>query len=242
MEMAADHILDVFDYDLDIDFETAYEMINDEDQNLKSNVHQTVLENEVDRWSTSDLVPIKRENEGLNPHSGNHHREFENHKTDTHRAGLLSEFESTAIEHFLDSLVSSTDKDGKMMKDQFLPAWEDLPRELSHQPHTTTVNTKGDHLQAPCDLQQVVVQKPTFMTGQRQSTSSVSYTPVAMKSAEITVSDSEIPAEIKNDPAKRKQWKHVVLEKKRRNAIKDNFDDLVKLIQFPRTLVMEASL
>ncbi|CUS25042.1 LAQU0S25e00584g1_1 [Lachancea quebecensis] len=239
--MDTDRLLDIFDFDLEIDFETAYEMINKEDQNAKHATERSLVENEVDRWSMTDTPLVKREDDTLKGHFDGDHKDFEvehlRHRTEAHRAGLLSEFESTAIEHFLDSLVAS---DGKNLKDSFSPTWDELPR--------------GVH-QDPCEKRPVHNQEPlsklesslNFHVGsgqqgskERTSIASASYAPAIIKSPDITVSDSEVPANLQNDPIKRKQWKHVVLEKKRRNAIKVNFDDLIKLIRFPRASVMAS--
>ncbi|SCU90277.1 LADA_0F02960g1_1 [Lachancea dasiensis] len=293
--MENNHLLDIFDYDLDIDFETAYEMINNEDQ-LKARVHHNNHMGgtmDVDHWSTSDGRGKLREGESL-PLSirmddiQDHHSRlsgFEStsllsyHNGHNHhdQSGLLSEVESSAIESFLDSLIYNGVRPNKH------------PRVSDHKPIVTESRTSenresimpksiftamGSH-QGSDDAKAVIT---TLETGQSNVRSPVpsrghsednrtsesftpgvycsgletlenqklplskcaSYQPAAIKSPDIVILDSEIPTDIRGDAAKCKRWKHVALEKKRRNAIKDYFDDLVKLIQFPRSAIDEA--
>lgn len=239
--MDTDRLLDIFDFDLEIDFETAYEMINNEDQNSKHTTGRPLVENEVDRWSMSDASLVKREIDPLRAHLDGSHKDIEvehlRRKSEAHRAGLLSEFESTAIEQFLDSLVAG---DGKPLKDSFSPAWDELPRGLHQDPCEKPSIHNQEFIHKPESTPGLHIGGEQKRSKERTSIVPANYAPAVIKSPDITVSDSEVPVDLQNDPIKRKQWKHVVLEKKRRNAIKVNFDDLIKLIRFPRMSVMAS--
>ncbi|SCU86122.1 LANO_0C06810g1_1 [Lachancea nothofagi CBS 11611] len=295
--MENNHLLDVFDYDLDIDFETAYEMINNEDLNAKSNNNNHMaIDPEVDRWSTSDTCGMKRESDGVN---GAHLNEHALGLELTNRPGLLSEFESSAIENFLDSLVSSNNTSAKRSKEwlpqqqHLKPVWEEVGSVISASRSLGDGHISGKQASSEFKVSQAAVDgkpvnsvngfgttnsfknpllpisalgpglgrsgsekaldavtiaqplpaldvNPQSTPDTSLRTMSVNYKPAQIKSPEITILDSEVPLDVRGDPAKRKKWKHVALEKKRRNAIKEFFDDLVELVQFPRSVVQEA--
>ncbi|GAV53787.1 hypothetical protein ZYGR_0AK02890 [Zygosaccharomyces rouxii] len=104
------------------------------------------------------------------------------------RPQLLSAYESNAIEHFLDSLIS-----------------QNHAREKEEQ------ESKKD--------------SPYV---------SVTYRPPVVEIPEITIADSDIPVDIQHDASKVKKWKHVEIERIRRNQIKKTFDQLIGMTRHPR--------
>ncbi|CEP63249.1 Ino2p LALA0_S07e05842g [Lachancea lanzarotensis] len=271
--METDNLLDVFDYDLDIDFETAYEMVNNDDQldKMHLNHNASTIDAAVDQWSPSEHGGLKRE---LNDATDNGSLTLAGLEH-TAMPGLLSAFESSAIEKFLDSLVTTSGKAAASWSGLPNPAWakngehdhhvrkhlshlDDLesPKRLgsfalntvppislsqSNDVSTNQCGSKevilGEHPSA--ELNQVAHETVTDIHPKESVSSSSVYAPEVLKSPEILVLDSEIPLEIRNDPTKRRKWRHVALEKKRRNAIKEYFDDLVELIHFPRSVPSE---
>ncbi|SJM84096.1 uncharacterized protein ZBIST_1456 [Zygosaccharomyces bailii] len=61
-----------------------------------------------------------------------------------------------------------------------------------------------------------------------------SYHPPPVEIPEITLTDSDIPGEIRNNPRMVKKWKHVEIERIRRNQIKKTFDQLIGMTRYPR--------
>ncbi|GAV48874.1 hypothetical protein ZYGR_0N02790 [Zygosaccharomyces rouxii] len=117
--------------------------------------------------------------------------EFAQHETGTRddRPQLLSAYESNAIEHFLDSLISH------------------------------------NHAREKEEQESLKRDSPAISTA---------YRPPTVEIPEITIGDSDIPAEIRNDPSKVKKWKHVEIERIRRNQIKKTFDELIGMTRYPR--------
>ncbi|SCV00224.1 LAME_0G08372g1_1 [Lachancea meyersii CBS 8951] len=277
--MDSDNLLNVLDYDLDIDFETAYEMINNDDQLDKihhNHNHNMPFESEMERWNTSETRGQKRNAEDRTngaPTESVGLASLEH----TRSAGLLSEFESSAIENFLDSLISIGEKNdsswprlptfpwGKHEENNHLQkalgGLDDLEssghsthfgnsampsagantcrpnHEVSRDPHAN-VPVTAVHSSATANKEISIT--TTGQVADKNAPALLTYAPAILKSPEIIVLDSEIPSEVRNNPVKRKKWKHVALEKKRRNAIKEYFDDLVELIQFPRPAAGES--
>lgn len=105
------------------------------------------------------------------------------------RPQLLSTYESNAIEHFLDSLIS-----------------QNHAREKEKQ---ESLKEESSYISAP-------------------------YKAPTVEIPEIIIDDSHIPVEIQNDASKVKKWKHVEIERIRRNQIKKTFDQLIGMTRYPR--------
>ncbi|SCU87186.1 LAFA_0E05248g1_1 [Lachancea sp. 'fantastica'] len=271
--MEAENLLDVFDYDLDIDFETAYEMVNNDDQldKIHQNHHNSssAMDAVVDRWSPPEPCGMKQEDQDPAENNSLTLAGLEH----TSMPGLLSEFESSAIEKFLDSLVTTSGKAAASWSGLPNPAWakneehdhvrkhlgasDDL-ESARRSPHfgLNTLPSSGPiqlqntitNIYGPDNSDQENSNKHLLTEGHHKTDETVAkeqaedniasasvYAPAILKSPEILVLDSEIPLEIRSDPTKRRKWRHVALEKKRRSAIKEYFDDLVELIHFPRS-------
>lgn len=115
--------------------------------------------------------------------------QYETTSTTDSRPQLLSAYESNAIEHFLDSLISQSHAREKEEQEPF-------KRDAS--PYNATCK------------------------------------PPTVEIPEITIADSDIPVEIRNDSGKVKKWKHVEIERIRRNQIKKTFDQLIGMTRYPR--------
>lgn len=207
-------ILDLFDLDNDndIDFETAYKMISNFDD-VASSLNDGVLP----KLGFGSLEKADGEQFGLNqtdqnelPEMQRQHQQYWHHQESPERSRketqhehldsandpsrrpqLLSVYESNAIEHFLDSLVSQNNVTG----------WDEQ-------------GWGREALSPPLE--------------------DFSYHPPPVEIPEITLADSDIPPEIQDNPSKVKKWKHVEIERIRRNQIKKTFDQLIGMTRYPR--------
>lgn len=224
--------LEVFDFNLDIDFETAYAMISNEQEVAKVHSEKDLRHNKGEHILNAEEHKFLAE-EQIDPMHVAHEHDVFGHDViaDMHgmsQPGLLSAFESHAIESFLDSLISPGGKSEK-------PALEHLP-EL-HFGAIEGATEAHEEQQVPPNTAK---RPPKLAAAESTDTlaeySGISgeYKPESLSFPEIAISDSEVPAELAKEPAKLKKWKHVALEKKRRDVIKDGFDNLIALIRYPR--------
>ncbi|KAG0661951.1 hypothetical protein C6P45_001240 [Maudiozyma exigua] len=219
-------------------FNTHINTHNNHTQNpLQQHVHMNAIQNTV----SSKNMPILNDLQNnevkhplnqfqLHPQSTN---ELLKHFKDSHMQRnndtLLSTFESTAIENFLDSLVSNQKDNGQ--KNHGGP---NSP--IKHDNHNNLVAIPlADIPQDEPKLKPAKVTKVKEIVNTKSDdvsylTINNDYIPPKIDIPEITVPDSEIPANLINDEKKIKKWKHVQVEKARRNFTKQSFDDLTDLI------------
>lgn len=216
--------------DQEIDFETAYKMISIFDNDL-SRLHDDSVFPKLDYTETDELenMSLSYPMEGSNSHARSDHEHGERDETLKWRqqrdkdvvtehlsdeqtqakANLLSRYESSAIEHFLDSLV-----------------FQDDASTIPHQ-HNSTVSM--------ADLN---VTKETEKEESKYSTEVVSslevYVPPVVEVPQLSIKDEDIPSDVLQDPARLRKWKHVESERLRRNSTKKIFDDLVAMTRYPR--------
>lgn len=230
---------DVFDLfglenDKDIDFETAYKMISKFDEEIslfndgsalpKLDVaeHKSLEVLAFHHGSPKELHTEEQAKFDELPNWDSHSRgkngseqqvaqlnNFEETQA-LARAELLSRYESNAIEHFLDSLISQKDE-----------------RTHSHD-ISETINMAD--LEMPTETKQEIRMENT----EPDSLSLDVYIPPIVKVPEFAISDSDAPKEITDNATKLRKWKHVETERLRRNNIKKVFDDLIGMTRYPR--------
>ncbi|CCC68457.1 hypothetical protein NCAS_0B03730 [Naumovozyma castellii] len=250
--------LDMFDFDAEIDFETAYQMLSNLDESwvplhdtgpiaLGKDPNQPHFTNEFDDFDK--LFPQnasydhKKENDILNGTAGMYDHSISNHdvlhhnhiphqthsidkspllihdqfsKYDTESPGLLSTFESNAIENFLDNLIT---------RDNVTPPLPLVP-ELRHPPSTDNeVSSSAEFI-----YRETSEEKELSL----EETNDEEYRPAELRLPEIVVPDTDIPESIKDDAVKLKRWRHVEVEKVRRNLTKKAYEDLIGMIRKPR--------
>lgn len=233
--------------DTDIDFETAYKMISKFDEDislfndgsdlpkLDATEHKS-LENlefptsarDMNEVGKDDQVKIEElptwEDPLMTKEGAEHAAGQSEHVRDSQalaKAELLSRYESSAIEHFLDSLISQNDG---------LTA-QDAPNQL----HNETINMAELQMMKE-DKWEVQEEKSKVKTeiSAHDETSLEVYNPPVVEIPEFSVDDSEAPKEILDNPTRLRKWKHVETERLRRTNIKKVFDDLIGMTRYPR--------
>ena len=158
---------------------------------------------------------------------------------------LLSTFESTAIEHFLDTLITNEPINDINIVDTGNKTKQH--RGCSEQP--TTLSVRGisssmipepqigseDKIRAR-DTEKVSVEDNGDTTVKDVSRSEshlvdIDYIPPKIDIPDIRIDESDIPPEAEKDPALLKKWKHVQVEKIRRDQTKILFNELVGLLR-----------
>lgn len=150
-------------------------------------------------------------------------------------SGLLSTNESNAIEQFLDNLISQD-----MMSSGTSVSPDVNPHTKSPKKQHRYIETNQRYMEtAPRnhvrELPASIAQLPSeFSTAaEHQPTNSTHYSPPPFSVPEIKIPDSEIPANIGDDPVKIRKWKHVQMEKIRRVNTKEAFERLIKSVKTP---------
>ncbi|CAB4255713.1 some similarities with Saccharomyces cerevisiae YDR123C INO2 Component of the heteromeric Ino2p/Ino4p basic helix-loop-helix transcription activator that binds inositol/choline-responsive elements (ICREs) [Maudiozyma barnettii] len=144
---------------------------------------------------------------------------------------LLSTFESTAIENFLDSLVNNQKNiiqehsaiKSPNVKNEHQHNVVDVPlQEISQ---TEPLKTKEE---------QIVSQSYEEEYNSTEDSSYLQapndYIPPPLEIPEITISNEKIPMNLVGDEKKIKKWKHVQVEKARRDFTKQSFDSLTGML------------
>lgn len=244
-------MFDLFDLDNgnDIDFETAYRMISNFDEEISS-INDGIM---LPKLNFSELAgddtqaqatPIitqqerprqQSENEGsvdvaaprvqsvhnapsqapysvLNPQKAYH-------SNVSARPELLSTYESNAIEHFLDSLISQNNSAARKNLEETINMAElEIPGGSREKDfiNQSSKNIKESVRPAPF------------------SNSFDAYNPPIVEIPDIAISDSDIPSSILSNPLLLKKWKHVEVERLRRNNTKRTFDELISMTRYPR--------
>ncbi|AJV02770.1 CPA_1a_G0009900.mRNA.1.CDS.1 [Saccharomyces cerevisiae] len=151
-------------------------------------------------------------------------------------SGLLSTNESNAIEQFLDNLISQDmmSSNASMNSDSHLhirsPKKQHRYTELNQRypethPHSNTGELPTNTADVPTEF--------TTREGPHQPIGNDHYNPPPFSVPEIRIPDSDIPANIEDDPVKVRKWKHVQMEKIRRINTKEAFERLIKSVRTP---------
>lgn len=200
----------------EIDFETAYQMISNFDNDLASFQNDSIFP-KLGYAESEGLENIALSYSVENSHmkdQGNGEREEDNDRVVTTghsgdeqtlaKADLLSRYESSAIEHFLDSLIfQGNDIDASNIPEQ----------------HNKTVS-----------MAELKVAKTT-----KPDPSSLDvYVPPTVTIPQLSIREEDIPADIMQDPTRLRKWKHVESERLRRTSTKKIFDDLIAMTRYPR--------
>ncbi|AMD18937.1 HBR036Cp [Eremothecium sinecaudum] len=196
---------ELFDVDLDIDFETAYNMISGDVLPAAGQepIHGTEGSQFVTKEDLGDWAGCSQDRES---HSLVDDMRF----VGSFPPGLLSVDESYAIENFLDSLIPSSS--GTMLQN---------PPSTSPFTITTTNGNSDSFSRLRAQAQQDILE-------------SGNYHPKPVALTEISVPENLIPTEIRSSKAKLRRWKHVYCEKQRRLMFKQAFDELIAMVRFPR--------
>lgn len=195
--------------------------------------------------------------------AGNHSNPLEG-LGHAHLESLLSVNESHAIESFLDSLLTASPAKTmnasvlspahedtalalalkKEAEANYTLNKNELHRdsELSLMEHSLSLHNIGVHEEI-----EIVSDNISAMTSMdKTSTTISSNTDLQVKSAFekfeqidpkipiVNIPDEIIPKEVKKDSAELRKWKHVYLEKQRRNTFKKEYDALIEMIRYPR--------
>lgn len=159
---------------------------------------------------------------------------------------LLSTFESTAIEHFLDTLITN-----EPINDVNIVETENKtkqPIESSEQPTTPSVRSNSSSIIPEPQTEsndkiwtrnaEKVSVEDNNDASIKDNTSQndshlvdIDYIPSKIDIPDIRIDDSDIPPEAEKDPALLKKWKHVQVEKIRRDQTKILFNELVGLLR-----------
>lgn len=237
-------LLDMFDFDLDIDFETAYDMISNnvcigEDSSESSrpkqgedNTHQTTSFFTQEQLSFEETRQTSIDSKtSHSPRTENVYGANTSHNDMLHfhnlAHGLLSVNESHAIENFLDSVLTSKNDTNQNSKSDI----NAVDSDFSMVENEKNALSEKETLNNAVDLAET---NKLADAGPDRRDENLQYMPVEVEFPEISIPQFEIPVKVLEDPEKLKKWKHVYLEKKRRDTIKDQFDHLVKKIRFPR--------
>ncbi|SCV04420.1 LAMI_0H15984g1_1 [Lachancea mirantina] len=259
------NFLEALDYDLDIDFETAYEMINNNGPEFfLEELHESGEGSKTSVGGIDSLIFEAAEQQHASAYDGIYEN-IENATSSKIHAepepGLLTHNEAHAIEQFLDSLIASGENQNKNFKANALdirrrggsvlnhahePHADELHTHVSHThvSHTRVSHADESHADESHARAIKMLSTAEFAdTGVHYETSQAfaKYNPPAYSFPEFTVLDSEVPSDIKNNHEKVRKWKHVQLEKKRRNAIKEGFDTLTGLLRFPRVSAEQSN-
>lgn len=224
-------LLDSFglENDKEIDFETAYRMISNFDEDLSRPQNDSML-CRLDFGGSGGLVGMAPSNLIATSHSGQEghvealqeqHRgqqkeDIQNRLGDDQvlsKAELLSTYESNAIEHFLDSMIF---------------------QDNATVPTTMTggmINTED--LKVTKKMEKVVVEEKKRSPALDTSSLEV-YIPPTVEVPILCVDDKNIPTDVLQDPIKLRKWKHVESERLRRCSTKRIFDDLISMARYPR--------
>ncbi|QLG74543.1 hypothetical protein HG535_0G04260 [Zygotorulaspora mrakii] len=246
-------VFDLFNLDNgdDIDFETAYKMISNFDDEMVLPKMNFVEFTEIGLSGTlpsmSHLAPgveePQEQNQQENEHreDGGQHEDIKSwiHNDKIHEPGfdknqvsssrtmvdirsssarpeLLSTYESNAIEHFLDNLIS-----------------QDEGSTTTAPCRTCESDLQVPHIGVDKSLEELVPPMAKTSTRERKESFDVYVAPV-VQIPDITISDSEAPAHLAHDPRPLRKWKHVEVERSRRNCIKKTFEELISLTKYPR--------
>lgn len=252
---AGNDVLDLFglENDNDIDFETAYKMISNFDEEISlfdgaelpkldvlehknlealsfphapdsSNGLQTgaqVKFEELPKWGAQKADDGHApERDATKDHTGN-----SGHYEATQalaRAELLSRYESNAIEHFLDSLVTQGDH---------VPPSQAAP----FQDQGETINMADLEMTKHNKKEMLAVQGELNKGGSEPASMALDvYIPPVVEIPDFSIMDSDIPKDVAESPTKLRKWKHVETERLRRINIKKVFDDLIGMTRYPR--------
>lgn len=149
---------------------------------------------------------------------------------------LLSAFESTAIENFLDSLIDNQNAN-------FVEQEETVPTKSP--PLNPTPVVQKTEVTNPLDVNHdVTPQESADATPAEKEISEPSiapfvpfnipkprdYVPPPLELPDIIIPDSDIPQNILSNEAKTKKWRHVQVEKIRRNYTKSSFEELTSML------------
>ncbi|KAL3233072.1 hypothetical protein RNJ44_04988 [Nakaseomyces bracarensis] len=155
-------------------------------------------------------------------------------------AELLSTYESHAIESFLDNLISTNplndDKEEPNTAEPIKLQVPDITKESKQETdHEQLLMNKVEHepiknITLPETPSTTIDNYEIKYRPKRVFKPVRGYPCNSVEIPGITISDDDIPADIKGDLAKVRKWKHVQLEKIRRTQSKNAFEDLIKLI------------
>ncbi|CAI4058197.1 hypothetical protein SKDZ_04G3420 [Saccharomyces kudriavzevii ZP591] len=151
-------------------------------------------------------------------------------------SGLLSTNESNAIEQFLDNLISQDMMSSTTSISPDMHLHAKSPKKQHKYAETNQryvgTNSHNDARELPTNI----VELPTEFTSRgepHQPANNNYYNPPPFSVPEIKIPDSEIPANIEDDPVKIRKWKHVQMEKIRRINTKEAFEKLIKSVKTP---------
>ena len=219
-------------------FNTHINAHNNHTQNLpppQQHVHMNPMQNIVSLKNEPIQNDINYDNtkHTLNQFQSQSTHELLKHFKDSHNQRnndtLLSTFESTAIENFLDSLVANQKNDSqKHNGGSKSPLKHENHNNLMTVPLTDIIENESNLKPAKVTKFQDTAKSTLEDTSYLTITND--YIPPKIDIPEITVADSEIPPNIANDEKKVKKWKHVQVDKARRNFTKQSFDDLTYMI------------
>lgn len=197
--------IEYFDELFEIDFGTAHNMFLGEGKAV----------NELCKGVGSFQDVVKEDVDGLL--DGASYEDFQSLVEDRNFVGsvfneLLSLDESSAMENFLDSIISKDKK--SLIKN----TETDVPNIISELPLVISTSI------------------PTLFSSEKvqEMAESKEYFPQSISLPEIKILESSIPEEIRNNRTKVREWKHVYCEKQRRLMFKKAFNDLISMVKFPR--------
>ncbi|AAS54548.1 AGR059Cp [Eremothecium gossypii ATCC 10895] len=210
---------ELLDVDLDIDFETAYNMIYGtvellEEEGLPLHGCDGTFGDAGLQFGESGRDELGLDDGGVRgmlPHN------------------LLSVDESYAIENFLNSLMPSPKST--------LPAPQLHLDESTLQTEPSLSHTAF----SPPSLTPATLSQPTLPEPVSEDANNDDYRPNPISLPEIKIPEHEIPNEIRSNRAKVRRWKHVYCEKQRRTIFRQAFDDLISMVRFPRPTDLEIS-
>ncbi|AET39353.1 Ino2p Ecym_4290 [Eremothecium cymbalariae DBVPG len=240
---------ELFDLDLDIDFETAYNMISGTVEQLDcveggsgGETHGSV--NDGSQFVTRDDLTVGvgrfEVGEGDGKVSGGGLGAGNNGgRSGLLPHNLLSVDESYAIENFLDSLLPSNEgsplpnvsihPSSNMMAG---PGMVTGAGSLSLPPPPVPIPaSSSSHQQRQPQKQQQQSQQSHL---HKHMIDDGRYCPQVVELPEIKLPEDEIPDDINLNRAKLRRWKHVYCEKQRRMIFKQAFDELIAMVRFPR--------
>lgn len=209
-------LVSILDFDMGIDFETAYNIISHGANESSSNdthgleIH-TPSEFSIDR-SISHILGSNEQTSFdsiLQQNETQYHNRQNAPDIQEFHQDLLSVDESYIIESFLNSLVPT-----------------EKPRDSNNDLATVEEVNNSFNDAIPGIIPDIESTIPTTLQSE--------YVPKLVVLPEIPIPNTLIPDDIKNDPPKLRKWKHVYVERQRRDLIKKSFNDLVSLVRFPR--------
>lgn len=249
----------MFELDANMDFETAYQMISNFEP-MNDDKHFGIMEPDhlkADHQMAIESPVLKQDN--VFAHTG----DLLNFKhTSVIGNELLSTLESSAIENFLDNLISGDGTDRKEFSNQppqeghFEQATQ-IHNEINIQ-HNVTINSDPhfnhnniSHHPVQPSLHQThqshgppmthslptVEEKVStleFINPPPEITKNMhndEYNPPDLIFPDIRIEDDDIPPNVAQDIKLLKKWKHVEIEKLRRNHTKKMFDELTNMVR-----------